>query len=206
MSALRHSGQLGHGGLRPTPDCCDAPSRSLFVRRIHLVPLPRGLRLPALGAAAVVTSLAVLPSPAATADGPRARSAFVDDTNSARTRHDRRDYDVRQHLDEVAQRWAEWMAAHRTMRHNPYLGTQVRNWSEIGENVGVGPGESAIQSAFMNSAPHRDNILSPSFRQIGVGAARGSDGKLYVASGMTAADIELMKTAWPLTADAKKRR
>ena len=35
---------------------------------------------------------------------------------------------------------------------------------------------------------------------------RVSDGKLYVASGMTAADIELMKTAWPLTADAKKRR
>jgi uncharacterized protein YkwD len=140
--------------------------------------LPKGLRLPALSAAAVA-SIALVPVPA-TADGPRPRAAFIDDTNQARARHDRRDYDVREHLNEVAQRWAEWMAAHRTMRHNPYLGNQVHNWSELGENVGVGAGEAAIQSAFMDSAPHRDNILSRTFRQIGVGAARGSDGKLYV--------------------------
>src|SRR5205807_5031919 len=39
---------------------------------------------------------------------------------------------------------------------------------------------SQIQQAFMNSAAHRDNILSTSYTQIGVGTARGSDGQLYV--------------------------
>jgi uncharacterized protein YkwD len=143
------------------------------------VPFPSGFRLPAFGAVAVA-SLAFVPVPAASADGPRPRAAFVDDTNQARDRHDRRDYDVREHLNAVAQHWAEWMAEHRTLRHNPYLDSQVHSWSELGENVGTGSGENAIQSAFMASAPHRDNILSRTFRQLGVGAARGSDGKLYV--------------------------
>ena len=35
---------------------------------------------------------------------------------------------------------------------------------------------------------------------------RVSDGKLYVASGLTAADIELMKKEWPLIGQPKKRR
>ena len=112
--------------------------------------------------------------------GSHSEAAFVSDTNHARYRHDRRDYAVRSHLNEVAQRWAEWMAAHHTLRHNPYLESQVHDWSELGENVGAGPGEDAIHRAFMDSAPHRDNILSRSFTQVGVGTARGSDGKLYV--------------------------
>ena len=143
------------------------------------MPPPRRFRLPVFGAVAAV-SLAVATAPAAEADIPRARAAFVDDTNTARQHHDRRAYDVRDHLTKVAQRWAEWMADHRTLRHNPYLGTEVHNWSELGENVGVGPGEDAIQRAFMDSTAHRDNILSRTFRQCGIGTARGSDGKLYV--------------------------
>lgn len=143
------------------------------------MPCPRGFRLPAFSALALAT-LTVVPVPAASADGVRPRAAFVDDTNAARQNHDRRAYAVRDHLNEVAQRWAEWMAAHRTLRHNPYLESQVHDWSELGENVGVGPGEPSIQSAFMDSSSHRANILSRTFRQVGIGAARGSDGKLYV--------------------------
>jgi len=109
-----------------------------------------------------------------------ARARFGSDTNRARVNHDRREYGVRDHLTEVAQRWAEWMAEHRELRHNPYLESQVHNWSALGENIGVGPGEDSIQGAFMDSAPHRDNILSRTFRQVGIGTARGSDGKLYV--------------------------
>ena len=134
-----------------------------------------------LSAFVLVTAslLTVIPEEQAVA-GPHADAAFVHDTNSARDHHDRRNYDVRHHLNEVAQRWAEWMADHHTLRHNPYLQSQVHHWSALGENVGCGPGEDAIQRAFMGSAPHRDNILSRSFRQVGIGSARGSDGKLYV--------------------------
>jgi uncharacterized protein YkwD len=109
-----------------------------------------------------------------------ARSAFISDTNHARDHHDRRDYRVKDDLMRVAQRWANWMAAHHSLRHNPYLGSQVHGWQSLGENVGKGGSESAIQHAFMNSTGHRDNILSRDFRQVGIGAARGSDGRLYV--------------------------
>jgi uncharacterized protein YkwD len=140
--------------------------------------LRSGFRLSAF-VLVTVSLLTVIPGEQAVA-GPHAEAAFVTDTNHARDHHDRREYRVRNHLTEVAQRWAEWMADHQTLRHNPYLQSQVHNWSALGENVGSGPGEDSIQRAFMASAPHRDNILSRSFRQVGIGTARGSDGKLYV--------------------------
>ncbi len=112
--------------------------------------------------------------------GTVSRARFVSDTNDARVAHDRRVYRQRDHLTRVAQRWAEWMADHHTLRHNPSLTTQVGNWRAIGENIGRGPGEPAIQRMFMRSTEHRDNILSRTFTQIGVGTARDSDGRLYV--------------------------
>lgn len=112
--------------------------------------------------------------------GVRSRAAFVSDTNRARVHHDRHVYRERDHLTAVAQRWAEWMAAHRTLRHNPYLTSQVRHWRALGENVGCGGGEDAIQRAFMGSTEHRSNILSRTFTQVGIGTARSRDGRLYV--------------------------
>jgi hypothetical protein len=64
--------------------------------------------------------------------------------------------------------------------HNPNLTSQVSGWQKIGENVGVGPDENSIENAFMNSTHHRDNILDPDYTLVGVGTARGSDGRLYV--------------------------
>jgi uncharacterized protein YkwD len=127
----------------------------------------------------MVSLLGVMPTQPAVA-GARAEAAFVNDTNAARQRNDRREYEVRDHLTEVAQRWAEWMAEHHTLRHNPYLQSQVNDWSELGENIGSGPGEDAIQRAFMNSTSHRDNILSRAYRHVGIGTARASDGTMYV--------------------------
>jgi hypothetical protein len=44
----------------------------------------------------------------------------------------------------------------------------------------VGGTVSQIQRAFMASSSHRANILSSSYLQVGIGTARGSDGRLYV--------------------------
>jgi uncharacterized protein YkwD len=53
----------------------------------------------------------------------------------------------------------------------------ARSWA-IGENIAWGSGSrstpSAIVSSWMKSPPHRANILSPGFRQIGVGIAPGT--------------------------------
>ena len=137
------------------------------------------LRSRLLCVSVIACAIAILDAGSASATT-RAGAAFVSDTNHARTYHDRRDYSVRDSLQDVAQRWANWMAAHHSLQHNPNLGSEVHNWRSLGENVGKGPGESAIQRAFMNSAPHRSNILSRDFRQVGIGTARGSDGYLYV--------------------------
>jgi uncharacterized protein YkwD len=138
------------------------------------------MRPPRLGlalacAASVVVAFA---APAGAEYG--SRQAFVSDTNSARTDRDIRAYAVARDLTAVAQRWASWMASHQSMRHNPYLTSQVQNWQSVGENVGRGPGEPNIERAFMGDTYHRDNILSRDFTQVGIGTARDSHGRLYV--------------------------
>jgi uncharacterized protein YkwD len=112
--------------------------------------------------------------------GEQSRQAFVSDTNNARTNHDRRVYQVSSHLTDVAQQWAEWMARHHSMRHNPNLETEVHNWEALGENVGSGGSEPPIHRAFMHDTYHRDNILSPDYTQVGIGTARDTEGRLYV--------------------------
>ena len=135
----------------------------------------------------VLSALAtlVVASPAANAGegswaGTRSRQAFVADTNHARVNHDRRVLEVTDRLTEIAQNWAEWMARHHSMQHNPNLESQVHNWQELGENVGSGGSEPPIHRAFMNDPYHRDNILSRDYTQVGIGTARDDNGRLYV--------------------------
>src|SRR4051794_18390610 len=106
--------------------------------------------------------------------------AFVSDTNSARASNGLSSYSVASDLTSVAQRHAAAMARNQSLYHNSSLGSDVCCWSSIGENIGEGQSESQVQSAFMNSAPHRENILSSSFTQIGVGTATDSKGTLWV--------------------------
>jgi uncharacterized protein YkwD len=127
----------------------------------------------------------VVASPAANAGegswaGTRSRQAFISDTNQARTNHDRRVLTVSRHLTEIAQNWAEWMARHHSMQHNPNLESQVHNWQDLGENVGSGGSEPPIHRAFMNDTYHRRNILSQDYTMVGIGTARDDNGRLYV--------------------------
>lgn len=84
----------------------------------------------------------------------------------------------------VARDWARTMADGATLRHNPDLAQQVtervtRDWTRLGENVGVGPGARPIHDAFMASSGHRGNVLGD-YNRVGVGAARSGDGRLWV--------------------------
>src|SRR3954468_15620234 len=106
--------------------------------------------------------------------------AFVSDTNSARASHGLSSYSVASDLTSVAQQHAESMARNQSLYHNSSLGSDVCCWRSVGENIGEGQSESQIENAFMNSAPHRENILSSSFTQIGVGTATDSNGTLWV--------------------------
>ncbi len=73
------------------------------------------------------------------------------------------------------------MAAQGRIYHSSSLSSGISGgWSSLGENVGMGGSVSHIESMFEASSAHRDNLLNPSFTQIGVGVASGSDGTLYV--------------------------
>ena len=54
------------------------------------------------------------------------------------------------------------------------------DWHAWGENVGYTPGDVAgLQQAFIDSPPHRENILNGAFQQVAIGAVR-VDGTLWV--------------------------
>ncbi len=106
---------------------------------------------------------------------------FIARINSERTSRGIRAYAERSDLDAVAARQAVRMANSQSLYHNPNLGGEVGNWRAIAENVGRGGTVSSIHQAFMSSADHRDHILSTTYTEVGVGTARGGDGRLYVS-------------------------
>lgn len=53
-------------------------------------------------------------------------------------------------------------------------------YSAAGENIAMGQQSPAqVMNAWMNSPGHRNNIMSPSFTQIGVGLAKDRNGRMY---------------------------
>ena len=106
-------------------------------------------------------------------------ATLVADINSTRAAHGMRALVVVAGATDVARRWSWHLAAAQALSHNPYLVTNLEQagssaWMMISENVGdasaTDPG--ALFSAYMNSAPHRANILDPSARYVGVGVVQ----------------------------------
>ena len=116
--------------------------------------------------------------------------------NAARRRHGLPPLHVNRRLSLASRRHAHSMAAHHYFAHGDFVGriravhylSGARSWI-IGENIAWGSqrlgSPAAIVKAWMHSPPHRANILSRSFREIGIGVSRGapvsgvSDGVTY---------------------------
>jgi uncharacterized protein YkwD len=142
------------------------------------------------GLAAVSTVVSLAPTPPAAAfamaSGVRVNSVesrLLTLMNQARTSRGIPALTLTAGTTDVARRWAAVQASSKTMKHNPNLTAQVgaagsSNWSAIGENVGYGPGSDpdGLFNMYMNSAPHRANILSAKFRYVGIGWAERPDG------------------------------
>jgi Cysteine-rich secretory protein family len=126
----------------------------------------------------LVISANVGPAPRARAD---ARVSLVGLTNNARAANGLPALVISGDLAAVAAKQAAWMAAHHVLAHTPNLPEAICCWSAVGENVGEGSSPSVLQAAFMASPPHRANILSPIYTQIGVGVAVDADGQLWVS-------------------------
>ncbi|MFP5376563.1 MAG: CAP domain-containing protein, partial [Acidimicrobiia bacterium] len=99
-------------------------------------------------------------------------------------------------LSAVAHTWTQTMAATNNLAHNPLLAQQVTlPWTRLAENVGYGADEASVFQAFVNSAPHRANLLGP-FNGIGVGQVL-SGGRLWTTHVFVATTAALQPPAPP---------
>jgi uncharacterized protein YkwD len=84
-------------------------------------------------------------------------------------------------LSQKAERHSRAMAARGYIYHSRCLTCVFSgySWSVGGENVGVGASIRSLHRAFMDSPPHRRNVLYRSYRYVGIGVVR-SGGRLWV--------------------------
>jgi uncharacterized protein YkwD len=137
---------------------------------------PRAVRRigPLLVAAVVVMLLS--PIHAASASGGDATD-YVNRINALRGSLGRAPLQVDGELTSIAQNWSVHMATTGVLSHSPDLAAGITaNWLKLGENVGTGPNNSAIWTAFVNSAHHYANIVDPAFNRVGVGVAYAASG------------------------------
>jgi uncharacterized protein YkwD len=136
--------------------------------------------------AALMTGLTALaPAPAGAATlSPRARMYRA--TNNSRVHHDIRRVGIHWQISRLARKHSIKMAttADGTGGFGKLFHTHDParvSWSTWGENVGVTGGSVAdLQEAFMNSSPHRANIINTRFRRVALGTYRDDDGLLWV--------------------------
>jgi uncharacterized protein YkwD len=90
-------------------------------------------------------------------------------------------------LMEAARKHAANMAAQEKMEHeldgkNPADRADAAGYKyrSLGENVAFGQETpKKVVEVWMNSPPHRENILGSGYTEIGVGVVKGKDGHLY---------------------------
>ena len=153
-------------------------------------------------AAAIVLLLVAVPAASAAAACQSANASAGSATNRAlvratlcvlnaeRARHNLRPLRLNRKLSRAARRHSRAMAQRRFFSHTSLSGASfvdrirstgylsgARSWA-VGENIAYGSGSRSaprsIGRAWMNSAGHRANILSSSFRAIGIGIALGT--------------------------------
>lgn len=107
---------------------------------------------------------------------------------------------------------AQRMARENSISHQfpgePPLLTRVAStgahFSELAENVAVGPDAVVIHSEWMHSPPHRANLLAPHMNSLGIGVAE-RDGQLFAVEDFSDAVAPLSLEAQEHQAGARLR-
>jgi uncharacterized protein YkwD len=113
---------------------------------------------------------------------------ILDFTNKARAEQKLQPLTVNPLLTNAARAHSKNMANKAEMNHvldgkNP--GDRVKSegykFSRVGENIAYGENVTVarICQGWMDSKPHRENILSDMYREIGIGIARNDKGQVY---------------------------
>jgi uncharacterized protein YkwD len=120
-------------------------------------------------------------------------AAIVERINEIRSAHDLAPLGVDRKLTRAARSHSQMMLQQDVFTHGAF-GERLRAFGVrfplIAENLAWGSGRlgapRAIVTAWMNSPPHRANLLHPSFRMIGVGTPVGNFGGYRGAAVVTA--------------------
>ncbi|WP_051551410.1 CAP domain-containing protein [Nocardioides sp. URHA0020] len=126
-----------------------------------------------------VQAVAAKASPAAT----YSHAAFKA-TNVQRVKHDRVRLKKSACLTTMAKRWARHMARTGKLEHQSLGAIAKRcHTSWTGENIAAGyrSGRAVVNTGWMHSPGHRQNILRPQYRLMGIGAYRDRDGFWWVS-------------------------
>jgi uncharacterized protein YkwD len=84
-----------------------------------------------------------------------------------------------QYLCDYAKKHSDWMAKKNSMRHSN-IGVLVGTYRTAGENIAWNQrGEQDVMAAWMNSRPHKANILNKNFSKVGFAMSRNSKGQPY---------------------------
>ena len=136
----------------------------------------------ALWAFVLLTSAFTLGARAeARADVLSASSALTDAINNLRISLGIAPLAVDPSLSSVAQGWSQQMAQADDISHNPELGSEApAGWRLLGENTGTGPDLAAVGQGLLASPEHYANMVDPYFNVVGVAAATGPSGTLFV--------------------------
>jgi uncharacterized protein YkwD len=130
-------------------------------------------RIPALMACAVTAGAMLLPSSAAAAP---AESEAIDALNDVRRAHGLAPLRVSESLNRSSGEYARRMLRHDFFGHGPSIDVAGR-FRSAGETLAYHTGWDAQPrrtiARWMNSPGHRAVLLSPGFRWVGMGVARG---------------------------------
>lgn len=78
-----------------------------------------------------------------------------------------------------AQAWAEVLAARGSIAHSNLTEGTGPGWRALGENVAMAGSVDEAHRLFLNSAPHRETMLSGRYTHVGIGTAE-ANGRLFV--------------------------
>jgi hypothetical protein len=110
-------------------------------------------------------------------------SVLVDLTNKARSVHNQSDLTISETLTKAAQMKADDMASRQYFSHTSPDGTTPWYWFQkagynfvyAGENLAVDFTQSAdVENAWLASPKHKENIIDPRFREIGIATKTAS--------------------------------
>ncbi len=113
-------------------------------------------------------------TPASRASKPAIRAAIVCLINKQRTHHGLPELRENRRLDHSAQNWTDRMVRSGTFTHGADFAGRLSaagyNWGAAGENIASGfTTPWGVMRGWMASTDHCQNILSPSFSDVGVG-------------------------------------